>query len=308
MASLCPRPANIYKTKNKPYNPGAHMNTLPTVRVFAPEYWGEVGKFKQFCATTHDFNSTTKKAVSGIRGHFDKALKLHALAAKLAPNMSIDNAELQDKGATSAANSLEVSAVLEEVFTELYSSIDCASKVVSSIYKRCQRMPDSTRKLFWRAAHGEIGGFPAELQAAFVKATWYDELRMLRDELTHSDVGSCRLTQDGKISYMHTGVKRGDSVLVIPDASAKFDELFVGVNLFLGDIFHFLNQGLRPEPVDAFCGFLFGRGYARKLTIAEHIDFNCGVCQSRQWFDNEPAFRCPFAPNCGAYVRAAEAS
>ncbi|WP_321868098.1 hypothetical protein [Paraburkholderia tropica] len=282
------------------------MNTLPTVRVFAPEYWGEVGKFKQFYATTHDFNSDTKKAVSGIRGHFDKALKLHALAAKLVPNMSIDNAELQERGATSAANSQEVSAVLEEVFTELYSAIDCASKVVSSIYKRCQRMPDSTRKLFARAVLGEIGNFPDELKAAFVKATWYDELRMLRDELTHSDVGSCRLTQDGKISYIHTGVRRNNTVLVLPDVFAKLDELFTGVNLFLGDVFHFLNQGLGADPVDAFCGFFFGRGYGRKLTIADHIDFNSGVCQSRQWFDNEPDFRCPFAPTCGAYARAAE--
>jgi len=283
------------------------MNTRPTVRVFAPEYWGEVGKFKQFYAATHDFNSDTKKAVSGIRGHFDKAIKLHALAAKLAPNMNIDNSELQENGYTSAANSQEVSAVIEEVFTELYSSIDCASKIVSSVYKRCRHMPGgSTRKLFARAAQGGIGDFPAELQAAFVKATWYDELRILRDELTHSDVGTCRLTQDGKIAYMHTGVKHDNNVLAIPDVFAKLEELFNGVNLFLGDIFHFLNQGLRAEPIDAFCGIFFGRGYARKLTIAEHIDLNSGVCQSRQWFDNEPAFRCPFASDCGAYARAAE--
>ncbi|CAE6761115.1 hypothetical protein G2912_14040 [Paraburkholderia aspalathi] len=284
------------------------MNTLPTVRVFAPEYWGELDKFKQFYSTTHDFNSDTKKAVSGIKGHFDKALKLHALAAKLAPNMSIDNAELQERGATSAANSQEVSAVLEEVFTELYSSIDCASKIVSSIYKRCRHMPGgSTRKLFARAAQGGVGDFPADLQAAFVSAAWYDELRMLRDELTHSDVGSCRLTQDGKISYMHTGVRRDNNALVLPDVFAKLDELFVGVNLFLGKVFHFLNQGLRAEPIDALCCFSRGRVYVRKLTIAAHIDFDSGVCQSRQWFDQQPDFRCIFASNCGAYARAAEA-
>ncbi|PRH44774.1 hypothetical protein [Burkholderia multivorans] len=281
------------------------MNTTPTVRVFAPEYWGEVGKFKQFYATTHDFNADTKKAASGIRGHFDKAIKLRNLATKLVPNMSIDNAELQRNGFTSAANSQEVSAVIEEVFTELYSSIDCACKVVSTIYKRCRRMPDSTRKLFWRAARGEIGDFPTELQAAFAKATWFDELRMLRDELTHSDVGSCRQTGDGKLVYMHTGVKRDNNVLVIEDVEARLDELFTGVNLFLGEVFHFLNQGLKAEPVDAFCGFFFGRGYARQVVVAEKIDFNSGICQSRQWFDNQPAYRCPFASTCGAYERAA---
>lgn len=282
------------------------MNTIPTVRVFAPEYWGEVGKFKQFYATTYDFKPDPKKAISGIRGHYDKAMKLRALAAKLAPNMSIDNAELQEKGFTAAANSQEVSAVLEEVFTELYSSIDCASTVVTTIYKGCRHMPESTRKLFSRIAEGKISALPAELKAAFVKATWYGELRMIRDELTHSDVGSCRQAQDGRISYMHTGIKRGDSVLVIPDVFAKLDELFTGVNLFLGDVFHFLNQGLKADPIDAFCGFFSGRGYSRKLVIAEKIDFNSGICQSRHWFDNEPAFRCPFASNCGAYARAAE--
>ncbi|VVE50027.1 hypothetical protein [Pandoraea cepalis] len=101
------------------------MNTNPTVRVFAPEYWGEVGKFKQFYATTHNFSSATKKAVSGIGGHFDKAIKLHTLAQKLVPSMGIDKSELKEKGYTSATNSQEVSAVIEEVFTELYSTIDC---------------------------------------------------------------------------------------------------------------------------------------------------------------------------------------
>ena len=67
------------------------MNTLPTVRVFAPEYWGEVEKFKQFYAQPMISSRIQKKAVSGIRGHYDKALKLRALAAKLAPNVSIDN-------------------------------------------------------------------------------------------------------------------------------------------------------------------------------------------------------------------------
>ncbi|VVE68821.1 hypothetical protein PCA31118_03050 [Pandoraea captiosa] len=283
------------------------MNVSPTVRVFAPEYWGEVGKFKQFYATTHDFSSDIKKAVSGIGGHYDKALKLHGLAVKLAPSMNIDNSELKEKGYTSATNSQEVSAVIEEVFTELYSSIDCASKIISTVYRRCRHMPGgSTRRLFARAAAGQIGDFPAELKVAFEKATWYDELRMLRDELTHSDVGACRLTEEGKTTYMHRGVRHANKTLEIPDVFAKLIELFNGVNVFLGAIFHHLNQGLSAEPIDVFCGFFRGRGYGRKLTIAAHIDFNSGVCQSRQWFDHEPDFRCPYASDCGAYARASE--
>ncbi|AJK47064.1 hypothetical protein [Burkholderia plantarii] len=284
------------------------MKTLPNVRTFAPEYWGEIGKFQQFHSTTHAFTPHAKKAVSAIKGHFEKALILLSVAKKLAPNMQIDNAQLDEKGFTPAVNSQEVAAVVEEVFTELYSSIDCASKVISFVYQRVRRMPDSTRKLFRLASTGGFGDdFPAALRDAFVAADWYDELRMLRDELTHANVGTCRLDQDGKIFYMHTGMRRDGNALLFPDVFAKLDELFNGVNLFLGRMFRFLNQGLVAAPVDEVCGVFFGRGYLRKLVIADEIDFNSGVCQSRSWFDNQPEFRCPFASTCGAYARAAEA-
>lgn len=281
------------------------MNTSPNVRTFAPELWGEVDRFKQFYGQTYAFKSDVKKAVSGVKGHFNKALTLRELAVKLAPNIMIDSAELQEKGFTGAVYAQEFSAVIEEVFTELYSSIDCARKVIVAIYKQCQRIPDSTRKLFSRAAHGEIGGFPLELQAAFVAATWYDELRDIRDELTHSDIGTCHQPHGAKeILYMHQGVVRNAKPLIIPDVFKKIDDFVAGVNRFLGDVFNFLNKALKPEPTDVICGFFHGRAYARKLAIADCIDFNSGVCQSNRWFDAEPAFRCPFASACGAYGRA----
>ena len=109
------------------------MNTLPTVRLFAPEGCGELDKFNQFYGQTHAFNSDVKKAIAGSKSHFNKAITLRDVAAKLAPNMQIDAAELQEKGFTDAANSREVSAVIEEVFTELYSSIDCTRKMIVAI-------------------------------------------------------------------------------------------------------------------------------------------------------------------------------
>lgn len=63
------------------------------------------------------------------------------------------------------------------------------------------------------------------------------------------------LDQDGKIFYMHTGMRRDGNALVFPNVFAKLDELFNGVNLFLGRVFRFLNQGLTAAPIDAFCGF-----------------------------------------------------
>lgn len=281
------------------------MNTLPNVRLFAPELWGEVDKFKQFYEQTHTFKPDVKKTVSGVKGHFNKAIALRNLAVKLAPNMKIDNAELKEKGFTNAVNSHEFSAVVEEVFTEFYSSIDCARKVIVAIYKQCQGIPDSTRKFFSRAAHGEIGGFPAELTEAFAAAIWYDELRDIRDELTHSDIGSCHQPSGVEgICYMHQGLVRNAKPLRIPDVFKKIEELIVGVDRFLNQIFNFLNQGLKVEPTEVFCGIFHGRGYTRKLAIADRIDLNSGECQSNQWFDADSALRCPLASSCGAYSRA----
>ena len=97
--------------------------------------------------------------------------------------------------------------------------------MIATIYKRCRNLPQSTRKLLDRATNEKIGEFPNELAAAFVKAVWYNEIRMIRDELTHSDTGSYRQAQDEKISYTHICIKRGDSILIIPDVFAKLDEL-----------------------------------------------------------------------------------
>lgn len=281
------------------------MNTLPMVRLFAPEHWGEVDKFKQFYEKSHDFNSDVKKAMAGAKNHFNKAITLRDLAKKLEPNLRIDAAELQEKGFTGAVNSQEFSAVIEEVFTELYSSIDCTRKVIVAIHRKCRGIPDSTSRLFYRAVNDKISDFPPELRAAFVAATWHDELRGIRDELTHSDIGSCHQRADAnEISYSHRGLVRDAKPLVIPDVFKKIEEFIAGVNQFLGHVFNFLNRSLKEEPVDVACGIFFGRAYARKLSIADHIDFNSGVCRSRQWFDNDPDRRCPFADGCGAYARA----
>lgn len=282
------------------------MQTLPNVRVFAPELWGQVDKFSQFHKETHTFNSDVTKAVGGINGHFQKALILRNLARRLEPNLAIDETEIREKGYTPASYSQEFSAVIEEVFTELYSSIDCARKVITTIYKKCRGIPDSTRKLFARAAAAQIGTFPTELQTAFQSAVWFDELRAIRDELTHSGIGSChKQAGQNNVTYMHGGILTNKKPLVINDVFGKIEEFINGVNLFLGQIFHFLNSQLKNQPTFALCGFFFGRAYARLIAIEEQIDFNSGTCQSRNWFDSEPDYKCPFADNCGAYQRAA---
>lgn len=282
------------------------INGAPIVRTFAPESWGQADIFRHFYAATHDLNSDAKKSLSGVANHFHKAILLRNLAIRLAPNLEQDLDQLNSQGYTGAESSREFSAVVESVFLELYSTVDCARKIVVSIYRKVRRIPDSTRRLFQRINHGELGvDFPAPLKNAFLDAGWYEELLAIRDELTHSDVGFCRLDPTSRlIAYSHQGVSRNGSSLNIPDVFGKLDELISGINLFLGSVFGYLNSQLQPNVIDQLCGIFFGRGYMRRLPLQGEIDFDSGTCQSRLC-DTEAEYRCPFADKCGAYARAA---
>ncbi|QAY84168.1 hypothetical protein [Pseudomonas arsenicoxydans] len=282
------------------------MITNATVRTFAPEWWGQVDIFQNFYGGTHSFSTDGKKAVLGVKNHFQKALTLRDVAIKMLPNLAIDEDELNTKGYTSANNSKEFSAVIEEVFTELYSSIDCTRKIITSIYKRTRRLKDSTRKMFHSVKTDQLGSdFPNELKDAIISADWFEELLAIRDELTHSDIGNCHKNQEtGAISYSHYGLKINGSPLIIEDVLKRSSELIDGVNNLLGNVFNYLNSNLEKTNINQLCGVFFGRAYMRTLPFEIPIDFNSGTCLSRNWFDNESAYKCPFATSCKAYQRA----
>lgn len=151
-----------------------------TVQIFAPEQWGQVDRFATFFAASFpDATSIERRAVSGVRNHIRKALVLRALAIRIVPTLAIDRQQLNDKGYTPADNAVELAAVVENVFTELYSAVDCARKVLSGRYP-VRGMPDSTRRTFSRARSGTLNKvLPPELLSAFKDADWYDPLRVL---------------------------------------------------------------------------------------------------------------------------------
>lgn len=277
-----------------------------SVRTFAPERWGEVDVFRHFHAGTHTFKNDTTKAISGVANHFGKALTLYQLSLKLLPNLSLDEDELQSKGYSSTANAKEFSAVLEEVFTELYSSIDCTRKIIVSIYKKTRWLPNSTRKLFRNARNDVIGDdFPIRLKQAIAQSDWYEELLSIRDELTHSDIGNCWPDKEtGTVRYFHHGIHRSGNPLIIDDVMGRILFFIESVNAFLGTVFNFLNTQLKFTTIDQMCGIFFGRLYLRKLPFTTPIDINSGTCVSHKWFDNLDGFTCPLAESCGAYRRA----
>lgn len=285
--------------------------TVANLRVFAPEQWGEIVFFKKFHVGTHKLKPDAQKALGGVSNHFKKASILYGLAVRLLPNLQIDEQELSATGHTPASNSAELAAVVEEVFTELYASVECARKVVTDIYRGVSKLPtDSTRKFFLRIQNDEVGAaFPSELGALIKSCDWYEGLRKIRDELTHADIGHCNLERGTEfVTYMHTGLNANGSPLIVQNVMGHLDGLANRVNGFLGGVFHFLNGQLMPVEIDEVCGLFFGRIYMRKLPLESPLNFHTGRCESFRWFENVEGCRCPMADNCGAYYSAKEKS
>lgn len=278
--------------------------TLPAVRVFAPEQWGEVDRFASFYGGTYKFSDRDRRAVSGVANHFRKAITLQALAVKLRPGLDLDHDELNKNGFTPALNSHELSAVIEGSVLELYSSVDCTVKVLRAAYGAGSRsLPNSTRKLF-QNIDKVTGTFPEEIKDAFRAAHWYNGLLYWRDELTHLATGQCWLDQKtSAVNYMHAGMKLNGGPYIVDDVFARLADTTEKLNAFIGLVFHKLNSTLKPTLEQQVCGFVEGRILMRYLDPTEPLSFNSGRCISYQWFEKPENPTCPFVEHCGAYQR-----
>jgi hypothetical protein len=275
-----------------------------TVRTFAPEQWGQVDRFATFFAASFpEATSIERRAVPGVRNHFRKALVLRALAIRIAPMLAIDSQQLHDKGYTPADHAVELAAVVENVFTEIYSSVDCTRRVVSARYP-VRGMPDSTRRTFTRVRSGALDNvLPAELLSAFKEADWYDPLRVLRDELTHSDIGSVNHNAaTGRVSYMHMGLGNSERAFIIEDIFGRMDADIDAVNLFLGKVFYHLNTLLKDSPTVQLCGMHEGKALIREIRPEPTITFDSGKCLAVAWIEVDGKPVCPLL--CGAYWNA----
>jgi hypothetical protein len=274
---------------------------------FAPDRWGEIEKFASFWHLTYKFDNNTRRAVGGCAGHFHKAGCLCTLAERLVPELEKDERELRETGYSRARRAKEVAALIETVFCELYSCLDCTRQAIGFIFKRLPGITSgSTRKLFRNAQEGKIDErVPELIRTALANAHWYPELRRIRDALTHSDVGSCHRDRDsGMLTYMHEGLGNGARAKVIENVLDKVQETRKSVNAFMGAVFQELNRTLNPDPVRQMCGIFNSLIYARNVSPVDAVDFNSGVCESHAWFDRPDRQTCPFAATCGAYKRA----
>lgn len=271
------------------------------VIVFYPEYWGTLERFQHFYFNTYPFKRYMQSVVRGAANHFVKALCLAEIAKEFSPKLSEDESELKEHGYTDAKRSKELSALIESVILELYSSLDCTRKIISEIYKTHQGVRDSTHKLFNNMFEGTVAEtVPLEIRDTFQSASsWYPEFLKIRDVLTHSDVGSCHLSKDGKIRYANFATGDGKRPFAKEDIFQYLDTLQEQINRFTGSIFAYLNTTLRDDEVQQVCGFFGGLCYTRYVKPSEAIDFNGGKCNN--WFDSPGKPRCPLADTCKAH-------
>ena len=282
---------------------------MPILLHFVPENWGTVERFARFHRTTYVFERQIGKRLSGIMGNFDKANRLLAVVRELIPKLDEDEQHLRDKGFSPANRSRELAAVVEATFCSLYSTLDCFRYVFGAIFKNHRGVKDSTRGTFQKGQNGELDErIPEPIREQFrLSKPWFDELRKYRDEMTHSDVGSCHRSKDtGKLSYMHSGLGTPQQALVIEDVLVKIEGFREAINQFLGQVFLVLNSTLKDEMTEQFCGIFNARFYQRCVKPSEATDFHGGRCKSFEWFEKEENPSCPLKDRCGAYNRAKE--
>ncbi len=273
--------------------------------MFAPEQWGTLDRFQRFHGPTYSFDADTQKALRGAANQLRKALVLLQVARQHAPKLTEDKEQLEQHGHTPAQRARELSALIESILLGLYSSVDCARKVVTFIYRNEHGVKQTTRRFFQAVANGKVAdSVPQEIRDAFAGADWYGEFRRMRDALTHSDIGVCHLDDStNEVVYMHEGLGDDNKALVVRDIFAHIDYLVTQINEFMGKIFDCLNGTLKDEEVLQMCLIFGGRVYSRWVRASEATDFNGGRCDAFKWFENDENPDCPFMEKCVAYKR-----
>lgn len=286
---------------------GVPSKDPPLLIYFAPDQWSEVRKFSMFSSSTYDLGKLGFKALGAVQGHFQKAQILKNLAYRLAPTLAEDREEIDKQGYTLAIRSQELAGVVEAVFDELYSTVDTTREALKPIYgNRRGYTSKSTRKLFRTAAEGNLDErIPEDIRQALADAErdWLADLRKIRDEITHWDVGSCFMRDDGGISYSHGGLGTPTQAYGIDNVMEEIEKYETAVSNFLKVIFGTLNTTLADKETEQFCGIFNYRIYQRFVSPREARDFNSGRCKSYEWFEDDDNPTCPLTDQCGAYAR-----
>jgi len=235
-----------------------------------------------------------------------KYVHLMRLAKRQIPFLDEDRAELDKCGSLNMLRAKELAAIVETMYCELYSAIDCTRRVLPSLFPKAQGLPKKkTSAWFTNAMEDKIDHkVPEEIREQIKCAgeTWFPALRNLRTRLVHSNVGTCSQNEDGTITY-ENGHYFDNDRRVIKDVMKDVTEYGKNVDIFIASIFNRLVRTLKDQERETVCGFFNGRIYQRFLSPSESWDFNKGKCISYEWFEKEENPTCPFADTCGAYQK-----
>lgn len=276
--------------------------------IFAPDMWGEVLKFNNFAHPTYDFQPHTFSELEGVDGHFNKYKILQDIANEMLAKLSEDDEQLEKYGYSNSIRSKQLTVIVETIFCEFYSSLDCTRQVINKIYGKYRGANSKkTSRLFRYASEDKIDErVPIEIRSSLAEAydDWFLRLRDIRTAIVHSDVGSCYKDVDGKINYFHGKLGMGkNNSFAIDDVFQEISTYADRIDNLLRQIFHALNNTLDDVEVDRICGLFGGLGYQRTISSYEAKDFNSGKCKSYLSFEKGTMPRCPFADKCGAYKR-----
>lgn len=280
-------------------------NTVNLVQ-FLPEQWPQWIRFTKFYSTTYCLGQPPRNALRGIDSHLIKANTLYKLAVHHAPNILEDEKDVQACGYSPATRSKEITALLESVFCELYSSLDCMSKVLGNIYAGRRGVPKkSTHRFFERSIEeGSILEIPEGVRATLANASFFQSLQTIRTSIAHYDVGMCFFDKSSEmISYMCPAPLAGNRNGLVADVFGHIFKRSEDIVKLLNAVFAELNASLCDHVTEQMCGFFGGRPYTRLVRPSEAVDFHGGICKSHDWFEKPQNPRCPFADRCGAYSR-----
>lgn len=275
---------------------------------FAPEHWLKVHRFQQFLGPPFPDHPDVSKGTTAVENHLSKFQHIANLANRLRPSLAEDASQLKEAGYTPAQRSHEYAALVETLFCELYACLDGLRRAIYGTYQRVRGIQkDSTEKLFARAFKCEYGPeFPEEIRSLLATAyrTWFPELRRIRTEVTHGQVGFCHLEQaDQIVTYYHSALGSGPQAFVIRDVASKINTLASQVLTLTEDVFEYWYTKLYSVERRVICGIWNGRFYQRDVAPGPELSSASGRCYSAWWFRHSAEPTCPLADSCHAFTR-----
>src|SRR5262249_39433866 len=132
----------------------------------------------------------------------------------------------------------------------------------------------------------------------------FPEIREIRTEVTHGEVGGCHIDQESKtVSYLQPGVRKGSGVLIVKDVVSDLNELRIRIEVLIDEIFSLWYNQLQYTERTIPCGIWKGRFYQRIVGPEAALTIASGHCESVNWFRNDAEYACPLLGSCGAYAR-----